>query len=119
MTLRTRATDRAESKLPRLIVRYIAVVVSATALVTAYSAWRNATDLKESLITACETNRTPLQVFFSNQLRQSERVTIREYQAAFPAFDPDEIKRSILNSRRNLRGLLETYDPSRCVEQYD
>jgi hypothetical protein len=117
-------TPISERHLPRLIVRYIALVVTATALITAVAAIRSSENLKDNLISACQDSRGPLQIYFDKQLANSEQFTVAETVELFPpppgsSITEEELTESIKSSRHNLRTLLDTYDPAKCEGLYE
>ena len=105
--------------LPRLIVRYIAVVVTFGAILTAVSAIKASKDLKTNLISACEENRAPLQVYFGKQLADAQSRDISYYQQRFPDFPPDELRDLIAEQIADLTAVTEVYDPAKCEAQYN
>jgi hypothetical protein len=107
-------------KLPsaRVIIGYIAIVVSLTAIFTGFASLKQSRDLTNALIEACETNRPPQQAFYASQLAESEAHGINYYRQRFPDFPPDELRAAIKKQRDQLRTLVDALDPSGCEEQY-
>jgi hypothetical protein len=71
-----------------------------------------------ALIDACETSRTPLNKYFSDQLAESESHGIDYYRQRFPDYPPQELRRQIKKQRERLRDVVTVVDPATCADQY-
>ena len=78
----------------------------------------SASDLQQRLIESCTVTRVPLHDYFSDQLAESESHSIAYYRERFPDFPTDELRAAITKQRRNLRALVDTFDPGTCADAY-
>ena len=115
MRLRTRAGDGGGFPVGRLLLRYVAIVVSATAILTAYAGWKNGEDLRSSLQQACEDTRGPLTNYFTNQI-EAVRQTDPEL---FPDIPPVEFERLIQARVDGLKHVRNAFDAADCENLYD
>ena len=110
---RTRASDG--NRWSRLLLRYVAIVVSATAVLTAYAGWKNSQDLRHSLANACEDTREPLGQFFQTQIETTKQTDPN----LFPGYPPAEFQRLIEARVALLRDVRNAFDVAECDSLYD
>lgn len=119
MTFRTRTTDVGANPLPRLIVRYIALVVSITAILTAYVGWKNSNDLRDGLVQSCATNGNPLRLavttLIQSQIDQSHSLDLELF---FPDIPPAQLHELIHRQNQRRLKLLRQIQPVDCQSLY-
>ncbi len=76
------------------------------------------TGTRSALIAACENNRGPLNKYFMNQLAESRGHGVDYYRKLFPDFPPEQLRKSILRQRGQLKSVIAVTDPTACADQY-